>query len=756
MNSRGPTENNEREFSRSDFGSKKAPPRSYGRDTGRDRDSGGFGRERREPRSRLDNDGPELSRGTMGKNVRDVPSRPSFTSRSRETREPIGDESFTRELFGRRQPPPRSGGGRSAPERSSFGERRSSFEQRSRIDDSGPELTRSGFGRRAGERANASSGPGRDGGGMGGFGRRGMSEEAAGGMSRSAFGRRLPGGPSEVEIEEREPEPRPAMAVKVNSATSGNPWGRAKPAAKTASPRNRKPTRAAPSPRFGAPASRAAKSKSDNPFMGTGRGLNPNRIPSSNSSRAFTGSGSGFGAGLVQSLTHGGMGSNYGSPRRTYIGKNSSAGPLGGSRFAKPEPAAAQIVNKSPPRAPKPPAVVEDFPTLPKAKVPQPSQRLNIGPSRQELARLKKQEAQEKQARLLQKEEEKRARRAKNEKLALDLKQSVDPSSGKYQRKLTGLDVLSAGVSKLDLSDKRIFKDLCTVVSISIVEDSFQLMALVNKVKDFKESKMNLDMKMEFLVGTLKALRIKKRSDIEAYNFIEKDLDELLATLGIEGEPAQISAQLDELEISYLMPKVNIQEKITQAFERRASPAELIEVLKLGDGIANEICVLVLDHVFEDFFSGSSVALSPAEFLRSDRVELLGVLSGALSTNNELLNIAAKHWYSDRKKDFVVFVDAMIAQKVISLSDVLKWQDDAPTRQYQRPKQEVLFNMDDWFQENNPALKRLKHGSADEESETEEDSADDSDAVAGNEYLGTDWKHREHNTAPTDQDFTYF
>merc|ERR1712217_674224 len=114
-------------------------------------------------------------------------------------------------------------------------------------------------------------------------------------------------------------------------------------------------------------------------------------------------------------------------------------------------------------------------------------------------------------------EEKKKAMKAKREPLTKNLKSAITRNSGKYLRPIE-LSTFSVGVKSLDLDDLEVFNELCTVIAISIVEGSIQLMALVNKVKDFRESKMDADTKERFLIELLKAMKEKLNGDIEAYN----------------------------------------------------------------------------------------------------------------------------------------------------------------------------------------------------------------------------------------------
>lgn len=680
---------------------------------------------------------------------------------------------------------------RDAPDRSGFGRSSSGFASREAPRREMPAPSRDIFGSKA---PSGGSAFGRSTGGeSSGFGRR----TGGFGRSNSAPRRESPSpNPSEGSPEYKE---APISKVVVRAAPKMNPWAdRQKPAA----PKPSKPPTPPQDVRalqkkesfggrrqndsFGPPRPNA---NVNGPFVGSSEGFTSHAF-GSGAANSFMGTSGGFGASLLmKSLTHGGLGTDHGSARLSYSSTNSPAASreqdlnldgiskdsrrVGSARFSKPE-ANDHRQNKGgfaprhTPIIPAKPDPVEAFPSL-AAKTSAPQQRrLNIPPKPPSAKEMQRQRAEIAKSRAeikKRKEDELRKRQEDKQKLAKALIDACDSKNNSSHLNPVTLEQFSAGVVKLlkdeDLEEdceSQIFLDLCVVLANSFIDNKIQIISFIEKVKS--KQKLEGEVKEKLLVSSLQALS-KKMGANKVYNFLQNDHGQILEALGAPADQTQQVPFLREMGLEFLITKVDLEEKLKSAFASKADPSQLMDILDLcdDDGIAHNFCVMVLDFTFGLFFADPG--LDALSWLQGGKTSTLILrVKDAMDNSSAgvIIDVAALKWQEDslKKKCFKDFLKGLIEAKLFTVEDILEWKESSPSKEYRKCKMAVLFTITEWLIEIDPKLRRLKHGSEDEEeSEPEED---DSSEQVMDDYLG-DWRtvnNNEDTVVPTGDEFSFF
>jgi len=646
-------------------------------------------------------------------------------------RPPMDDMPLTRSSFGTarpRGPPPRS---------NDFDRDRRRDRDRPSHPQGSPELTRAGFGSRTQSRpSNSSMGMGRsrpnnfadrrndrDRDDDRVIGRESFGTRVGEPPSRSSFGgggsafgransdRYLPSEPAPP----RAPPPPVKIAV---PGSDGFSWASKKPAESAA--------KKSSGGGFGRRKKAAEPASSGGAF---GRA----------SKNPFSGSGSGFGATLLKTI--GKPGNDFGSPRTTFSPRGSGAGfgsdlkeikldggsekkssRLNGST-AHPAPVTAKI---SAFPAPKDIFNTTKYEGMKKIAVAPPAAE-----RRAEALRKKEEREREKK----KKREEQRAKREFDAKEAQKLMDAVTPQSGTYRNPIS-IAPFNKGVLKLDLEDEQILSDLCHVLGVSIFGGTIELMTLVNKIR--KTKRFEAEFKEKLIVGVLKSMH-QQKGEVVVYDFLSKSLANILEILGappIDGDIAALKSHLTELDLLFLLPKINVADKLQEVFAANGSPDAISKVLSLCEGkIDTEYAYMVLDHVLGGFFKGDGAA---KDFLGKDVLSLITTITDSTENKNDFMYVVVSQWYECGKgQDVAQFFRVLMEVAFISDEELLAWRDSVTSdKRFKKGKTESLFKLMDLFEEVDKTLKKALHGNPEEDEYVSAEEYESSDEPV-DDYLGS-------------------
>jgi len=297
------------------------------------------------------------------------------------------------------------------------------------------------------------------------------------------------------------------------------------------------------------------------------------------------GSGGGFGSDLLdqidQSVDYGSIGRDFAngqsSPRVTYqmpiprkggpapftLKSNNNNNNNTNSRFAKPQddPKPKQKPSVVPAAPPQP--VQEEFPTL---KPGAPASKSTSRPimtrrERQELERQRQLEA--KQAR--EKEAaERAAKKERKRKLFENLRNSINPNHRTYLSPVDKDCLVPSMLMKLELDDEKTLVNLGRVIGQSICSDRLPIVTMIKRIVKIPDDNISPELKESIIVKMLIAIHGKLGEMAMLKTVIKDSLNFILEKLGIDTDNPK--PQCLELGLEFMIPKINIEEKLETAF----------------------------------------------------------------------------------------------------------------------------------------------------------------------------------------------
>jgi len=514
------------------------------------------------------------------------------------------------------------------------------------------------------------------------------------------------------------PEPQPLQPVAITVASKQHTW-------------NRRPT------------------YTSSRFVGRERRDKPSRRfgPSSNAFSAdaapkgkFAGTSSGFGADilaqtsptLVASAEFDTAGTSYGRSRLSFSPTITLDPPMTmSSRFAAPgrvrQPVRQQSMRQPPARQ----QPVPEYPSLPKNKMVGRTTTQNAVERRlaKELLEQKKREKMEEKQR--KKEERERKLKIKAERIQA-VKEHLDEDHPEFLGPLN-IDVLRTGTMKLEFEGrqrerKRQMKNLAMLLVNSILSPNHDC-EFRRVLRFIRTRDIDSEDRFSLLILTLRELEVKA-GEFKALEVIGELLQRVLEALECDLENPRDS--LEDLNLRYLAPRVDVESALNEAMDKGLGVAELIKILHRGeeDGEGSVDPVLaekLLLHILERLFS--STVQEVGGFFDTEMCAALNDLQNYVNPVR-MISMMVVLWYENSQKlDVKEVLLAVVEREVISKQDVLDFQDDVPSAGCIKSKQTSLLYLTGWFTELDAELNPPEYSDdEDEESDSEEDEDEEEES----------------------------
>jgi len=377
-----------------------------------------------------------------------------------------------------------------------------------------------------------------------------------------------------------------------------------------------------------------------------------------------------------------------------------------------PLPTAARVAREATP--------AQEFPTL-KPKGPTTS-----GTNSALQRRLNKKAEEERKAERLREKEARKAERERKLKIKAERTEAVTAALTKGNRAFQqplGLAVMKTGTMELEIpptgkSRKEMIKNLAILLVNSIIsEEKDHDSVTYSKVLKFivGHKSFDDDAKYRLLVVVLKQLNIMT-SEYKALEIVGNSLERTFEMLEVDPEDPRDA--LEDLELSYLAPRVDVEALIHKCMEEFASATKIVSALNAGDGeaVSPELAERVTTYIWEQSFVKAATEPDPnkafAEDVPAAFTELLKTV-----TPIQFLNIAVKAWFDKAvNSDLKAMLEFLTTNEVIQKQSLLDYQHDVAPKQFQKSKRESLFSLTSWFSEVDLELNPPEEYSDDEES----------------------------------------
>jgi len=404
-------------------------------------------------------------------------------------------------------------------------------------------------------------------------------------------------------------------------------------------------------------------------------------------------------------------------------------GPERSDRFSRRPSSPVRMVQQEP---------APEYPSLPKNKGTTKSPVHSVAEKRLLREANEQKEREKAEERQRKKEENRRKLKIKEERIAA-VKAHLTESDPNFLEPLS-LAVLRTGTMTLELSErareaKKQIKNLALLMVSSILspeheECTFRKVLRVIETRDIDE-----DHQFSLLVLVLKHL-CAKAGELRALELIGKSLGRVLVALDCDQEDPRDS--LEDLDLRYLAPRLDIEAMLNDAFTKELSPSKLIKILHQGERQGESVdpahAEKLMAHLFGRLFSPEWQNKDISLFFDDEIVAALEDIKNFVKPIPMLYTVVQSWFEDDEKIDLKQVLLATVEKEILEKQDMLDFQDDIPKKgsPYAKSKRASLFPLTSWFNELNEELNPPEEysddeeeGSSDEEGEEEEEESDE-------------------------------
>merc|ERR1719285_743804 len=458
----------------------------------------------------------------------------------------------------------------------------------------------------------------------------------------------------------------------------------------------------------------------------------------------FGGTSSGFGADilaqfsptLVTSAEFHTAGTSFGRSRLNFNATTTLDPPVTNTRRSERPQRGPEQSDRFSRRASSPVRMVQqepapEYPSLPKNKgaaksiVQSAAEKRLLREAHEQKEREKAEERQRK------KEENRRKLKIIEERIAA-VKAHLTEGDPNFLAPLS-LAVIRTGTMTLELSErardaKKQIKNLALLMVSSILspeheECTFKKILRVIETRDIDE-----DHQFSLLVLVLKHLCVKA-GELRALEIIGKSLERVLVALDCDQEDPRDS--LEDLDLRYLAPRLDIEAMLNDAFTKELSPSKLIKILHQGERQGESVdpahAEKLMAHLFRRLFSPEWQNKDISLYFDEEIVAALEDIKNFVKPIPMLYTIVQSWFEDDEKIDLKQVLLATVDKEILEKQDMLDFQDDIPDKgsPFAKSKRASLFPLTSWFNELNEELHPPEEYSDDEEEGSSEEEDDD-------------------------------
>lgn len=281
---------------------------------------------------------------------------------------------------------------------------------------------------------------------------------------------------------------------------------------------------------------------------------------------------------------------------------------------------------------------------------------------------------------------------------------------------------------------KKQIKNLALMMVSSILspeheECTFKKILRVIETRDIDE-----DHQFSLLVLVLKHLCVKA-GELRALEIIGKSLERVLVALDCDQEDPRDN--LEDLDLRYLAPRLDIEAMLTDAFTKELSPSKLIKILHQGERQGESVdpahAEKLMAHLFGRLFSPQWEDKDVSLYFDEECVTSLEDVKNYVKPI-PMIYIIVQSWFEGKEKlDLKQVLLSTVDKEILSKEDMLDFQDDVPQGKYKDCKRASLFPLTSWFNELDEELNppeeytddEDEEGSSGEEEDEEEEESDE-------------------------------